>query len=50
MRIFPGKGLGPGFSLSAPLGVWGPGGVSQGVGGLIARKNAAFLKGTLKNC
>ena len=49
-ELIPGKGSGPGFSLCSPLGVWGSGGVSPGVGGLIARKNAAKLQGGIKNC
>ena len=33
--VFPGKGLGPGFSFSCPLGVWGSGGCLTRGGGLI---------------
>ena len=37
--IFPGKGSGPGFSLSGPLkGVWGTGRESSGVGGYRNRR------------
>ena len=48
ISLFPGKGRGPGFSLSGPLGVWGPGVVKLGPADLIHRKNAYKLHGTLK--
>ena len=48
------RGARNGSSLCPPppleRGFGGPGGVSKGVGGLNARKNAAFLKGGVKNC
>ena len=40
-RIFPGQGCGLGFSLSAPLGVWGAGGGSMGDGEFNPRGNPA---------
>ena len=60
--LFPGKGVGPGFSLFPeraqaqgslcpvrPLGLI-PGVCSLQVGGFFCRKNAVFLSRTLKNC
>ena len=45
-NLFPGKGCGPVFSLSAPLGGLGDrGGVSTGAGGPTARKKSRFSEG-----
>ena len=47
--VFPGKGAGPGFSLSGRAFGSIPGSDLSRVGGFFYRKNAAFLQGSVKS-